>query len=60
MNDAVPTALPHAAPAPDADRVVPPPRLDGWRPRLVATDLDGTLLDTHGHVSPRSRAALEA
>jgi Cof subfamily protein (haloacid dehalogenase superfamily) len=60
MSDAVPTAIPHAAPAPDAGLVVPPPRLDGWRPRLVATDLDGTLLDTDGHVSPRSRAALEA
>jgi Cof subfamily protein (haloacid dehalogenase superfamily) len=60
MNDAVPTALPHAAPAPDADRVVPPPRVDGWRPRLVATDLDGTLLDSSGAVSPRTRAALAA
>ena len=60
MTDAVPTALPHAAPSPDADLVVPPPRLDGWRPRLVATDLDGTLLDSSGRVSPRSRAALAA
>ena len=60
MTDAVPTALPHAAPAPDADLVVPPPRLDGWRPRLVATDLDGTLLDSSGAVSPRTRAALQA
>ena len=60
MTDAVPTALPHAAPSPDADLVVPPPRLDGWRPRLVATDLDGTLLDSAGRVSPRSRAALAA
>jgi Cof subfamily protein (haloacid dehalogenase superfamily) len=34
--------------------------LDGWRPKLVATDLDGTLLDSAGEVSPRSRAALEA
>ena len=60
MSDRVPTALPHSAPAPDADRVVPPPRLDGWRPRVVATDLDGTLLDSSGQVSPRSRAALDA
>ena len=60
MNDAVPTAIPHAAPAPDADLVVAPPRRDGWRPRLVAPDLDGTLLDSTGRVSPRSRAALEA
>ena len=55
-----PAAMPHAAPAPDADLVVPPPRPDGWRPRLVATDLDGTLLDSTGAVSPRSRAALRA
>jgi Cof subfamily protein (haloacid dehalogenase superfamily) len=34
--------------------------LDGWRPKLVATDLDGTLLDSAGEVSPRTRAALEA
>ena len=34
--------------------------LDGWRPRLVATDLDGTLLDSAGEVSPRTRAALAA
>jgi Cof subfamily protein (haloacid dehalogenase superfamily) len=60
MTDRVPTAIPHAAPAPDSGLVVPPPRPDGWLPRLVATDLDGTLLDTDGHVSPRSRAALDA
>lgn len=60
MTDAVPTALPHAAPSPDADLVVPPPRPDGWRPRLVATDLDGTLLNSSGRVSARSRAALRA
>jgi Cof subfamily protein (haloacid dehalogenase superfamily) len=47
---------------PDADRVID---LDGvdlgsWRPKLVATDLDGTLLDSAGEVSPRTRAALEA
>ncbi len=28
--------------------------------RLVATDIDGTLLDSTGHVSARNRAALEA
>src|SRR5689334_9183249 len=48
----------HAAPG--ADVVVPSPDLGGWRPRLVATDLDGTLLDSTGAVSPRTRAALEA
>lgn len=28
------------------------------RPRLVATDLDGTLLDVEGHVTPRTRSVL--
>jgi Cof subfamily protein (haloacid dehalogenase superfamily) len=43
-----------------SDVVVPLPALDGWRPRLVATDLDGTLLDSTGAVTPRTRTALEA
>lgn len=30
------------------------------RPRLVATDLDGTLLDRRGEVSARTRAAIDA
>ena len=51
-------------PSPDADRVVDPgdlsAELGGWRPRLVATDLDGTLLSSDGVVTPRTRAALEA
>ncbi|WP_369140468.1 HAD family hydrolase [Modestobacter versicolor] len=34
--------------------------LDGWRPRLVASDLDGTLLSSAGEVSPRTRAAIDA
>jgi Cof subfamily protein (haloacid dehalogenase superfamily) len=46
--------------APGADVVVELPDLGGWRPRLVATDLDGTLLRSTGEVSPRTRAALEA
>jgi Cof subfamily protein (haloacid dehalogenase superfamily) len=46
--------------APGSDTVVELPDLAGWRPRLVATDLDGTLLDSTGAVSPRTRAALEA
>jgi Cof subfamily protein (haloacid dehalogenase superfamily) len=46
--------------APGADVVVALPDLAGWRPRLVATDLDGTLLDSTGAVTPRTRAALEA
>jgi Cof subfamily protein (haloacid dehalogenase superfamily) len=29
-------------------------------PRLIATDLDGTLLNSNGHVTPRSVAALHA
>jgi HAD superfamily hydrolase (TIGR01484 family) len=35
-------------------------QLGNWRPRLVASDLDGTLLTSAGEVTPRSRAALEA
>ncbi|MBA3339214.1 MAG: HAD family phosphatase [Geodermatophilaceae bacterium] len=31
---------------------------DGWRPKLVATDLDGTFLDSSALVSPRTAAAL--
>ncbi|MCU1616081.1 MAG: HAD-superfamily hydrolase, subfamily [Frankiales bacterium] len=46
--------------APEADSVVEPADLGGWRPRLVATDLDGTLLRSTGEVSSRTRAALEA
>ncbi len=37
----------------------PPKRAPtGWRPRLVATDLDGTLLGPHGQVSERTSAAV--
>jgi Cof subfamily protein (haloacid dehalogenase superfamily) len=43
-----------------ADTVVPLPELGPWRPRLVATDLDGTLLTSAGTVSPRTRAVLDA
>ena len=42
-----------------ADSVVELGDLNAWRPKLVATDLDGTLLDSAGEVSPRTRAALE-
>lgn len=39
--------------------VVPSPRLaPGWRPRLVATDLDGTLIRSDGTVSARTRSVL--
>src|SRR4051812_28805951 len=43
-----------------ADAVVDLGDLGPWRPKLVATDLDGTLLDAAGEVTPRTRAALEA
>jgi len=43
-----------------ADAVVELGELGSWRPKLVATDLDGTLLDSAGEVTPRTRAALEA
>ena len=35
-------------------------RLAGWRPRVVVSDLDGTLLDGGGAVSPRTHAAVAA
>ena len=51
-------------PSQDATRVVDlgdlGTELGTWRPRLVATDLDGTLLSSEGVVSPRTRAALDA
>jgi Cof subfamily protein (haloacid dehalogenase superfamily) len=43
-----------------AHQVVELPEPGMWLPKLVATDLDGTLLDSVGEVSPRTRAALEA
>jgi Cof subfamily protein (haloacid dehalogenase superfamily) len=43
-----------------AETVVEIGDLDGWRPKLVATDLDGTLLDSAGEISVRTRVALEA
>ncbi|RBY87488.1 HAD family hydrolase [Blastococcus sp. TF02A-26] len=42
------------------DEVVELGDLGPWRPKLVASDLDGTLLDSASEVSPRTRAALEA
>jgi HAD superfamily hydrolase (TIGR01484 family) len=36
------------------------PGLGTWRPRLVASDLDGTLLTSSGVVSDRTRAAINA
>jgi Cof subfamily protein (haloacid dehalogenase superfamily) len=61
-----PTVLTAYGALPGADRVVelrPLRRLGEVgpeRPKLVATDLDGTLLDSAGEVSPRTRAALNA
>lgn len=57
-----PKALKAYGVLPDADRVIDLGGRDlgGWRPKLVATDLDGTLLDGAGEVSLRTRAALTA
>lgn len=38
----------------------PPASATPWTPRLVATDLDGTLLDSTGSVSARTREVLDA
>ncbi|MCZ2813299.1 MULTISPECIES: HAD family hydrolase [unclassified Modestobacter] len=35
-------------------------RLGSWRPRLVVSDMDGTLLDSDGEVSGRTAAAVAA
>jgi Cof subfamily protein (haloacid dehalogenase superfamily) len=55
---------PAFVPESDARTVVEPDDLAGefgnWRPRLVASDLDGTLLRSDGVVSPRTRAAIDA
>jgi Cof subfamily protein (haloacid dehalogenase superfamily) len=59
MSQERPKALKAFGVLPDADRVIELGELDGWRPKLVATDLDGTLLDSDGGVSERTRAALE-
>ena len=55
-----PKALKAYGVLPGADSVVELGDLGAWRPKLVATDLDGTLLDSAGEVTPRTRAALEA
>jgi Cof subfamily protein (haloacid dehalogenase superfamily) len=55
-----PTVLKAYGALPGADEVVEVGDLGSWRPKLVATDLDGTLLDSVGEVSPRTRAALAA
>jgi Cof subfamily protein (haloacid dehalogenase superfamily) len=55
-----PTALKAYGVLEGADSVVELGDLGPWRPKLVATDLDGTLLNSDGEVTPRTRAALEA
>ncbi|RBY96317.1 HAD family phosphatase [Blastococcus sp. TF02-8] len=55
-----PKALQAYGVLPGADTVVELGDLGPWRPKLVATDLDGTLLDESGEVSPRTRAAVTA
>lgn len=60
MTDGQPRALRAHGVLDGADRVIELGRLGTWRPKLVASDLDGTLLDADGRVSPRSRAALES
>ncbi|GAA3176607.1 HAD family hydrolase [Blastococcus jejuensis] len=57
-----PKALKAYGVLPDADRVIELGDRDpgSWRPKLVATDLDGTLLNGAGEVSPRTREALTA
>jgi Cof subfamily protein (haloacid dehalogenase superfamily) len=60
MSGRPPKALKAYGVLPDADRVIELGDLGSWRPKLVATDLDGTLLNSAGGVSPRTRAALEA
>ena len=60
MTRQPPKALKAYGVLPGADSVVPLGDLGGWRPKLVATDLDGTLLNSAGEITPRTRAALEA
>ncbi|TQN38121.1 hypothetical protein FHU33_4807 [Blastococcus colisei] len=60
MSRQRPTVLKAYGVVPDRDRVIPLGDLGPWRPKLVASDLDGTLLNSEGEVSPRTRAALEA
>jgi len=52
--------LPQHSGGAGSDEVVELGDLGPWRPRLVATDLDGTLLTRHGTVSDRTRAAMDA
>ncbi|SDF61692.1 hypothetical protein SAMN05660485_03760 [Blastococcus fimeti] len=60
MTDSPPRAIRAHGVLDGAERVVDLGDLGPWRPKLVASDLDGTLLDADGLVRPRTRAALEA
>jgi Cof subfamily protein (haloacid dehalogenase superfamily) len=60
MTPQPPKALKAYGVLPGADSIVAVDDLGGWRPKVVATDLDGTLLNSAGEVTPRTRAALEA
>ena len=52
MSAGPPKALKAYGVLPDADRVIQLGDLGPWRPKLVATDLDGTLLNSAGEVTP--------
>jgi Cof subfamily protein (haloacid dehalogenase superfamily) len=60
MSREWPGVLPHAGARSGADAVVELGELNRERPKLVATDLDGTLLNSAGEVTSRTRAALNA
>lgn len=60
MSGQPPKALQAYGVLPGADQVVELGDLGPWRPKLVASDLDGTLLDASGEVSSRTRAAIAA
>ncbi len=62
MTRQSPKALKAYGVLPDADRVIDlgDRDLGPWRPKLVATDLDGTLFTSAGEVGARTRAALDA
>ena len=55
-----PRVLPDVGAHSGADDVLDLQDVQPERPKLVATDLDGTLLTSAGEVSPRTRAALSA
>jgi Cof subfamily protein (haloacid dehalogenase superfamily) len=60
MSPERPKVLPAFGGLAGSEAVVELGDLGPWRPKLVATDLDGTLLNAAGEVSPRTRAAIEA